>query len=42
MKTILIRLAFSLVVSFICKKAKESGKPWHDDFCEFCKGIQLP
>lgn len=39
-KTVLIKLAFNLVVEFICHKAEAEGKDWKDDFCDFAKKIR--
>jgi len=37
-KKILIRVAFDLVVSFICMKAEK--ETWRDDFCRFCEKLK--
>jgi hypothetical protein len=40
LKGILIKIAFSFVVEFICKKAEDEKQDWKDDFCAFAKKIQ--
>jgi len=39
-KKVLIKLAFDLVVGFICENAKLKHKPWVDEFCSFAKEVR--
>ena len=40
MKAIIIKLAFNVVVEFICKKAEDEKQDWKDAFCDFAKKLR--